>query len=199
MNMSKLKSFLTVLALVFTISMIWSQEPFKAIVLINGDPFIVDLAGNGSILVRYQRVPDYFSSTTSDLAIIDQYSRQGLIAEQGLDFYREQIDSPSAATTEVMTGEQYIEFSQNRAVLNREAVDQVRAISDAFQEGRFRTVTIVSYHHDTLGSRTLAQNRSKAIADLLNTFGVPLENIIIELPYNARGSDISFVNLRFAQ
>jgi len=181
-----------------------AQQPFKAIVLINGAPFLVDLAYDGSIAHKFQNVPNYFTQSTTDKEIISQLANQGLIEDDDFSVFQR----PTASTTltskpdyvdgvTIFRDRQFISFSLQRAVLNREAVTQVRAIADAYQEKRFEKVMINAYHIDTPESRILARNRANAIADLMETFGVSPGSINVNLPVTLRENNLSFVNISF--
>lgn len=185
-----------------------AQDNKRAIILINGTAYVADLAPNGSILHRYQSVPDYFSNGATDQQIIAKAESQGLNSDGSLELYAESLDSelvPDIQTFRrvedyLAEGEsQYIAFSRDRALLNQKAVDQVRSIADAFVAGRLSRLTIRSFHHDTTKSRTLANNRSKALFDLLTTFGMSASAIDIETPYGAEDDQLYYVYLTFEQ
>ena len=181
-----------------------AQNPSKAIVLINGQPFVVELMSDGSIFKKYQGVPKYFSMTSTDEAIIDQLSKQGLIEDSDFSVLRDTEETPQFGAgpakidgIDVLNDQQYISFSLQRAILNRDAVNQVRAIADAYQEGRFARVFINAYHTDSERSRRLARNRANAIADLMETFGVNPSAINVNLPVTLNENALSFVNVAF--
>lgn len=197
------KCFLPLALLVFAFHL-YAQNPTKAIVLINGQPFVVELMSDGTILKKYQGVPKYFSMAATDEAIIDQLSKQGLIEDSDFSVFRDTDSVPEFGEgpaeidgIDVLRDQQFISFSLQRAILNRDAVDQVRTIANAYQEGRFSRVFINAYHTDTERSRRLATNRANAIADLMETFGVKPSAINVNLPVTLNESSLSFVNVGF--
>lgn len=184
-----------------------AQKVIRSIILINGEPYIADLTSNGSVLDRYQKVPEYFTSQLNDEQIIAMAEKKGLISEGTIELYAESLDSediPSLSEfrpdiESITASKQYIAFTRNRAILNQKAVDQIRAISDAYQAGNLSSVIINAYHMDTESSRILARNRGNAITDLLITFGMPQSNIEINMPYGNQDDQLYYVYLSFTQ
>lgn len=192
---------------VFTISA-FAQNAKRAIILVNGTAVVADLASNGSVVQRYQSIPSYFNNNLSDQQIIAQAEASGLRPEGELQLYAESIDEeviPQLSTfrkTEDFTADgecQYIAFSRGRALLNQQAVDQVRSIADAYLSGRIAKINISSYHRDSNASRTLAQNRANALVDLLTTFGMSLDAIEVRTPYGIEADHLYHVYLSFGE
>jgi hypothetical protein len=189
----------------FTFFDLIGQNNIRSIVLINGEPFIADLSVNGSIVAKYQNVPDYFTNGLDDQQIIALAEKKGLISGGSLELYTDNLDDdkiPDISTfknisTEPSNNKQYIAFSRGRAILNRVSVDQIRAISDAYTENKISSITINAYHKDTEESRILAANRGNAISRLLSTFGVNSNDIQVNMPYGADGDQLYFVYLSF--
>ncbi|MFT4566995.1 MAG: hypothetical protein ACI9FN_001957 [Saprospiraceae bacterium] len=186
------------------ISLSFTQsDPFKAIVLINGEAFLVDLTEKGAITATYQKVNNYFRSSESHGTILARLSK-GTLSESGksIVFYEEEIEPVVPFTTEneavVAPGSaQYVGFSPRRALLQKDAVDQIRKISSQFRQGVIQNITITSHQRDTYESRSLARNRAKAIHDLLGAFGVSTSIIDSSTPFAQPGSKTDFVRISF--
>ncbi len=203
-----MRKVILLLVLFFTINLSksYTQSSSRTIVLINGTAHIVDLSTNGSILAQYQSIPDYFNSTKTNEQIIAEYETKGLNNLGQIELYTDynQGKMPELSSfkkSEIVLDEnkQYIAFSRGRAILNQKAVDQIRLISDAYQRNEIREIIINSYHDDSVRQRILAKNRSKAISDLLNTFGVQSKNIQINMPYGQENNQLYFVYLSFVK
>lgn len=181
------------------------QKLVRSIILINGEPYIADLTVNGSVVDRYQKVPDYFNSNLKDEQIIAIAEKKGLISEGNIELYADKLDNDDIPSLnsfrpsfdDISDNKQYIAFSRNRAILNQQAVDQIRNISDAYQSGKVSKVTVNAYHFDTEASRILARNRGNAITDLLVTFGLPETNIEVNMPYGKEDDQLYYVYLSF--
>ncbi len=199
MNKLRLIAIMSVL----TIGILSGQNDVKrSIILVNGVAHIADLTTNGSIVAQYQAIPNYFDNQLSDEQIIANAETQGLENGGSLELYADNLDTDVPDITsfrridaDKANSKQYIAFSRDRALLNRQAVDQIRTISDAYTAGQITQVTINSYHKDDIKSRTLAENRSKAIMDLLSTFGVDKSAIQVNLPYGTEDENLYFVYL----
>lgn len=185
----------------------YAQGTVRSIILVNGEPFIADLTVNGSVVAKYQKVPDYFTNGLDDKAIIANAERQGLKSEGSIELYADNLDdAPIPALSEFRSisddnidSKQYVAFSRGRAILNRQSVDQIRAISDAYQTGQISEVVINAYHNDTEQSRILAKNRGKAISDLMTTFGMSPTSIQVNMPYGSESDQLYYVYLSFVQ
>ena len=181
------------------------QNNTRSIILINGEPFIADISVNGSIVAKYQNVPDYFTNNLDDQQIIARAEKKGLLAGGSIELYADNleddkipdINSFKKLSADPADKKQYIAFSRGRAILNRVSVDQIRAISDAYTAKKISSITINAYHKDTEESRILASNRGNAISRLLNTFGVDNNDIQVNMPYGADGDQLYFVYLSF--
>ena len=199
------KSIFSIVMFVFAlISMSFTQsDPFKAIVLINGEAFLVDLTENGAITATYQKINNYFSSSDSHNTILARLSK-GALSESGksIVFYEKEVEPVVPFTTEnkaaVAPGNaQYVGFSPRRALLQKEAVDQIREISSQYSQGAIQKINITSHHRDSYESRSLARNRAKAIHDLLGAFGVSTSIIEMSTPFGQPGSKTDFVRISF--
>ncbi len=178
-----------------------SQDVKRAVILINGVAHVADLSNTGSVIAFYQSIPDYFNSSLSDSQIIARVERQGLSTEGKVDLYTNTEEEPELTDFKrvqeySVDQKQYISFSRGRAILNKKAVDQIRALADSFQDQEISEIIINAYHDDTARQRLLAENRSKAIKDLLVTFGVTEFQIQRNLPYGNEGDQLYFVYLR---
>ena len=153
-------------------------ELIRTIVLINGLPYMVDVTEEGDILEIYQNVPEYFSSTSGHENLVQQYSKDLKPQIASITFFEKQEEPVPSFSEEnsqpiILGNNQYIGFSPERAILLAAAVDQIRLISESFQRGEIRNISITSYHIDTYRSRSLARNRASAIKGLLEAFGMP--------------------------
>jgi len=177
------------------------NDPFKAIVLINGEAYLVDLTESGNISATYQKINNYFNSSESHNAILARLSN-GSLSENGTSivFYEKEVEPEVSFAAEnkaaITPGNaQYVGFSPRRALLQKQAVDQIRAIANQYQNGIIQSISITSHHRDTYESRSLARNRAKAIYDLLGAFGVSTGIIQMDTPYAPPGSKTDFVRI----
>lgn len=165
-----------------------AQQAQRTVIMINGKTHLADVAQDGSIIARYQQIPDYFNGTLSDDQVIASIERSGLQSDGQISFYASDLDdntppilSSFSYETEVPNSEErFILFSRNRAILNQQAVDKIRSIADQYEVGRLNQITMQAYYSETEASVILARNRTKAIKDLLMTFGMPENQISIE-------------------
>ena len=179
-------------------------ESQKAIVLINGSPYLVDVTEKGNILTIYQEVQNFFTSSASPKSLLASASANAVKQSGGFVFFEneeEPVPSFSVENEQPITygNDQYIGFSPERALLLKKAVDQIRRISEAVGDGTIRQIKITSFHKDTFRSRSLARNRASAIKDLLGAFGV--SNAIIDVVQNKgeEGTKFDFVEVSFSE
>jgi outer membrane protein OmpA-like peptidoglycan-associated protein len=181
----------------------YSQQSQRAIILINGIAHIADLSPNGSVIAFYQSLPDYFKSNDSDQSFIARLEQQGLTEGGSLDLYADQDDplQTDFARIKEYSGDerQYIAFTRGRAILSRDAVSQIKSLADAYRSNEIKEVIINAYHDNSQRQKRLALNRSKAIKDLLETFGIPYKQIQRNAPYGDEGDQLYFVYLRTVQ
>lgn len=179
------------------------NDPVKAIVLINGEAYLVDITPKGNITATYQKINNYFSSNESHNALLTRLSKGS--REEGSNsivFYEKESEPIVPFTIEnkqpVSPGNaQYIGFSPRRALLKTDAVNQIRVIAKQYKEGIIQRVHITSNHRDTYESRALARNRAQAIGDLLTAFGLPPSIIEKDNPFAGPGSNTDFVQINF--
>jgi len=194
---------LTLVFVLFTVIASSGQQAQRAIILINGIAHIADLSPNGSVIAFYQSLPDYFKSGDSDQAFIARLEQQGLTERGSLDLYADQDDplQTNFARVQEYTADekQYIAFTRGRAILSRDAVSQIKSLADAYRSNEISEVIINAYHDDSQRQKRLALNRSKAIKDLLETFGIPNNHIQRNAPYGDEGDQLYFVYLRTVQ
>ncbi len=194
---------LTLVFVLFTVIASSGQQAQRAIILINGIAHIADLSPNGSVIAFYQSLPDYFKSGDSDQAFIARLEQQGLTERGSLDLYADQDDPLQTNFERVQEytadEKQYIAFTRGRAILSRDAVSQIKSLADAYRSNEISEVIINAYHDDSQRQKRLALNRSKAIKDLLETFGIPNNHIQRNAPYGDEGDQLYFVYLRTVQ
>ena len=189
--------------IVFMCMVFQSNEIIKAIVLINGEAFLVDVTLNGNIVTTYQKINNYFKTSESHQSILTRLSK-GERSESGssIVFYEKESEPIPSFTEEnkspIAAGNaQYLGFSPRRAILQTAAVDQIRKIADEYQSGRIQSIGITSYHEDSYESRSLARNRSQAIKDLLHAFGVSYDVISEDMPFGGAGVKSDYVRVQF--
>ena len=186
------------------------QPHKKAIVLIDGIAFVVEVSQKGAILARYKVLEDYFESNLSDADIIATVDPNIVIDRNVIDFYLDEetdVDGsadpkPPIATrsqSEEFTTNQYVSFALNRAVLNTQAVIQIRKISQSYVSGQIKDIEILSFHTGDRTTSLLAQNRTKAISDLLQTFGVRERDISIKIEIAQAEANLAFVNISLSK
>ncbi|MEL6122893.1 MAG: hypothetical protein AAFR14_04165 [Bacteroidota bacterium] len=179
------------------------EETKKAIVLINGTAYLVDVNESGNIINTYQRIENYFSTSESHESLLARLS-DGAVSDDGskIVFYEKEVEPIPSYTIEnkqpVETGTaQYLGFSPKRALLQTEAVQQIRKISESYQAGTISSIMIESYHRDDYRSRALARNRAAAIRDLLSAFGTDVSIISTMTPYALPDTKYDFVKVSF--
>lgn len=196
--------FVITIALIYFLSIAaFSQQSQRAIILINGIAHVADLSPTGSVIAFYQSLPDYFDSSDSDQSFIARLEEQGLTEGGSLDLYADQDDplkSNFARVKEYSEEEkQYISFTRGRAILSKDAVNQIKSLADAYRSNDINEVIINAYHDNSQRQKRLALNRSKAIKDLLGAYGVPYSQIQRNAPYGDEGDQLYFVYLRTVQ
>ena len=174
----------------------------KAVVLINGTPYLVDVTPKGNITNTYQRINDYFSTSESDANMISRLSKIAEPTDIKIAFFEKEEEPVPSFTAENkvpinISAEQYIGYSPGRALLQKEGVDQIRKIAKAYRAKTISSIRITSYYLDTYRSRSLAQNRAEAIEDLLSAFGVTKSKISIQTLQGGSDTKIDFVHVTF--
>ena len=171
---------------------------------------MVEVSQKGAILARYKVLEDYFESNLSDADIIATVDPNIVIDRNVIDFYLDEetdVDGsadpkPPIATrsqSEEFTTNQYVSFALNRAVLNTQAVIQIRKISQSYVSGQIKDIEILSFHTGDRTTSLLAQNRTKAISDLLQTFGVRERDISIKIEIAQAEANLAFVNISLSK
>lgn len=190
----------TLMLLSFTTNI---NESDKAIVLINGEAYLVDVNEKGTIITTYQKIENYFSTSESHNSILTRLS-MGAIADDGkkIIFYEKESEPIPSYSSEnnspVLSGNaQYIGFSPRRALLKKTAVDQIRKIAKGYESGSITSITVNAFHQDNYESRALARNRANAISGLLIAFGVNESAINTETPYGGPNTKTDYVNVAF--
>ena len=178
------------------------DDVMKAIVLINGDAFLVDVLENGDITTIYQEVKNYFKSGESHESMMRRLVPGARSKEGNLVFYEKEAEPVPSFTKEnkrkIVTGnQQYIGFSPNKALLLKPAVDQIRKIAEAYTSSSIQVIDISSYHDNSYRTKALARNRAKAIKDLLVAFGVKPSAIGTSEFAGGKDTKIDFVQLQF--
>ena len=174
----------------------------KAVVLINGTPYLVDVTPDGNITNTYQRINDYFSTSESDASIVSRLSKTAVPSNNEIVFFEKEEEPVPSFTEEnkapILTGaEQYIGFSPDRALLQKAGVDQIRKIADSYRTKTISTINITSYHIGNYRSKSLARNRADAVKDLLHAFGVSNKNISTQTLLGSMETKVDFVHLTF--
>ena len=194
---------ITIAFIFFSALTAFSQQSQRAIILINGIAYVADLSPNGSVIAFYQSLPDYFKSRDSDESFIARIEQQGLTEGGSLDLYADQDDplQSNFARVEEYSGDekQYIAFTRGRAILSKDAVNQIKSLANAYRSNDITEVIINAYHDNSQRQKRLALNRSKAIKDLLGAYGVPYSQIQRNAPYGDEGDQLYFVYLRTVQ
>ncbi len=179
------------------------NDQIKAIVLINGEAYLVDVTAKGNIITTYQKIENYFRTNESHNSLLTRLSN-GAVSDDAktIVFYEKETEPIKSYSIEnntpIITGNaQYIGFSPRRAILKDAAVNQVRKIAKGYEQGIILNIQVTSYHKDSYVSRALARNRAKAITDLLHAFGVPKSIIKSASPYGGKETKDNFVNVSF--
>ena len=180
------------------------DDLIRTIVLINGLPFMVDVTAEGDITEIYQNVPEYFSSRTDHNSLVQKYSNNPEPQVTSIVFFEKEEEPIPSFTEENKRpieygNNQYIGFSPDRALLLKNAVDQIRRIADGYRNNEIGAISVTSYHRASYRSRALARNRAKAIKDLLGAFGMPASLIQTRTTVITPGSKVDFVQVAFSE
>ena len=181
-----------------------SPKTITTVVLINGDPVLVDLTEKGDITAIYQSIPEYFTTPKSHESIVAQASAVKPTSRGTLTAYSKETEPTPSYTVEntqpITAGaDQYIGFSPIRALLLDNAVIQIRKISRSLRSGEISQVAITSYHNEDFRSKALSRNRADAIKDLLIAFGASASSISISSTPRGPDAKIDYVRLTFYQ
>ncbi len=195
-------STIIILLLGLCINISAQDQPIRTVVLIDGVPFLTDISTNGDILQKYQRIDDYFSTRESHNSLVSRLSERPEPAGESIVLFDKEVEPQPSFTEEnkapILTGEnQYLGFSPDKAILTKNAVDQIRQIADQYQNGQINDIFVVSYHLDTYRTRAIARNRAKGIKELLSSFGMPRGKIDFEIRDASVGTKIDFVQVSF--
>lgn len=199
-----IKGSLIIIVSLFCHVNLWSHDnqtnPQKAIVLINGEAFLVDVDKDGTILTTYQKVNNYFTSSEPHEKMLVRLSKSTRNEQGGIAFYELEKEYKAPYIEEnkapIARGNtQYIGFSPEQALLNKAAVDQIRKIAGAYSKGEIRTISIQSFYERSYKSRSISRNRSDAIKDLLAAFGVLPDDIVLGSQELKKGQSANFVSL----
>lgn len=188
--------FLTIARAAYSIQ----AGPLKAIVLINGEAYLVDVDKEGNILATYQHIRNYFSTNESHESILARLSKEASGDSRSIVFYekQEEYKAPFAEENKapVEAGNaQYIGFSPGQALLNKSAVDQIRRIAKAHSEGKLESISMVSFYEPSFRSRSIARNRADGIRDLLKAFGFDSNFIETSTQAIRQGQSPNFVSI----
>ena len=190
--------------------MMMDQPSKRGIVLIDGIAFVVEMSDKGAILARFKKIDDYFETSLSDEEIVASIDPNVVIDRTVIDFYLDDASDEDGSAdpippalpemdVESESSSQYVSFALNRAVLNTQAVHQIRKISQTYLVGQIDKIEILSFHKGDRTTRLLAQNRSKAISDLLQTFGVNKNAILINVDRAPSDANLAFVNISLSK
>jgi len=174
----------------------------KAVVLINGKAFLVDVTPKGNITTTYQRIDNYFSTSESHDLLVDRLSKTAEPTDSKIVFFEKENEPIPSFSEENKVNidigtQQYIGFSPERALLQKAGVDQIRKVAKSYRSRRISNINITSYHADNYRSRSLARNRVQAIKDLLHAFGVALSSISTQTLLGNADTKVDFVNISF--
>ena len=141
----------------------------STIILINGTPYFVQLDHKFRIEAIYKEVPDYFTSSRTHQEILTDLQNSGEYIEQ----YAGSEQEPSQMVAENIFNQiEFISFEKKRSILNKSAVDRIRAISQKYQNGEISSITLTVHQKNIFKTNRLAQNRMITIRDLFVAYGV---------------------------
>jgi hypothetical protein len=160
-----------VLGFVFSLNLLCISAQNPTIILINGIPHLVVLGENQHILETIQTVPYYLSSHLTHAEIVaglvDQMSKDSRI------FYAQNEDRLIPKDeVDILENAEFIKFIPDKALLNRIAVDRIRAIADDYVDGGIAQLSLDIIYKSTRISDLLTDNRLSSVRDLLVAFGV---------------------------
>lgn len=150
-------------------------------ILVNGDPYLALLNGNGKILKFIRKAPEILKhfSNRDRQAIEEYYS-----VRKTSEFIPDQRDFVTNTNHTSLIGNKHLTFgfSEYRARLNKIQVKQLRELASGYEKGIYSSIVLKSiiYEQGNDGS-ILANNRATACADLLKIFGVPESVLSIDL------------------
>ncbi len=174
----------------------------KAVVLINGTPYLADVTPDGNITTTYQRINSYFASSESTANMVSRLSKIAEPTDSQIVFFEKEEEPVPSYTKEnkvaILTGaEQYIGFSPDRALLQKAGVDQIRKISESYRAKAISSINVTSYHIGNYRSKSLARNRGNAVKDLLNAFGVSSSSISTQTQQGTSDTKVNFIHVTF--
>ena len=134
----------------------------RTIILIDGDPYLVDLDDEGDLVDAIVPVPEYFVSEASHAVLVDRRSE---------DYASELANIKS----------RLLIFSEDSALIDQVAVDHVRDLARLYSKGYINEINIGAAHADTDQDEALAAHRISAVYHLLRDFGVQEEDITADM------------------
>lgn len=172
----------------------------KAVVLINGTPYLVDVTPDGNITTTYQRINSYFASSESTASMVSRLSKIAEPTDSQIVFFEKEEEPVPSFTEEnkvpIFTGaEQYIGFSPDRALLQKAGVDQIRKIAESYRAKTISSINVTSYHIGNYRSKSLSRNRANAVKDLLGAFGVSDASISTQTIEGSSDTKVDFVQV----
>ena len=149
------------------------------IILINGEPHLVVIDDLGYLVETIQTVPYYFSSSLSHEQIVQGLSEQ--LKDEKSTFYASNEDRfVSKDEIDVAENAEFIKFLPSKALLNREAVNRIRAIAQDYLDGGIDQITLSIVYDDTSISQKLTDNRVNSVRDLMIAFGISGEDVLMQ-------------------
>lgn len=140
------------------------EDMNRTIILIDGDPYLVDLDMDGDLVDAIAPVPDYFVSEESHLALVDRVS----------DDYESELANIKS---------RLLIFDEDSALMNQGAVDHVRDLARLYSKGYIDEISIEAAHEDTFKDEALAAYRIATVYQMLKDFGVKEEDIFADMKY----------------
>ena len=134
----------------------------RTIILIDGDPYMVDLESNGDVIDQIAQVPEYFESKETHEEILEEINE---------DYENEKDNIKS----------RLLIFPEGMSIMDSVAVDHVRDLARIYHKGYISNVHITAAHVDDFSDEALAAQRVDVIFHMLRDFGVNEEGITADM------------------
>ena len=149
-----------IIGLIASISLYGLDKVFTTVILIDGNPELVDLSQNGDIIKKYKAVPFYFTSNRS---------HDDFVAVSLADYKAEE---------ELLASIKMIKYDPLNLQLDENAVDKIRVIASYCGENPEMGVLLTA--HTSSDENSSHNDQVYRMMDLLQDFGVAKHQIIID-------------------
>ena len=178
-----------ILAILTTLMYSVSGISFPTIILINGEPYLVELSEDAHIVSVIQPVPYYFSS---------ELTHEEIVADLKNQLKLKKLGAFANTDVNVLDNAEFVEFMPDRALLDKIAVDRIRRIAEDFANGSISHIQLSILYQNTSSSQLLTDNRITSVKDMLVDFGVDGNAISIAKDLKAELSANPYVKIEYS-